>query len=75
MAVAFLVVFVAFLSYMLSGKSETVDNGIVALVSRFVPLQSVKVVIVVWQILTQVSDFISVNRFESVWYINKLAIY
>lgn len=60
---------------MLSGKSETVDNGIVALVSRFVPLQSVKVVIVVWQILTQVSDFISVNRFESVWYINKLAIY
>lgn len=75
MAVAFLVVFFAFLSYMLSGKSETVDNGIVALVSRFVPLQSVKVVIVVWQILTQVSDFISVNRFESVWYINKLAIY
>lgn len=60
---------------MLSGKSETVDNGIVALVSRFVPLQSVKVVIVVWQILTQVSDFISVDRFESVWYINKLAIY
>ena len=55
MAAVFLLAFVAFLSYMLSGEMEGVDQGIVARVTRFIPLQSVKIVIVVWQILTQVS--------------------
>ena len=45
---------IAFFSYMLSGKSEDADKGIVVRVTRFIPLQSVKIVIVVWQILTQV---------------------
>ena len=56
MGVVFLLVFVAFLSYMLSGKMEGVDKGIVARITCFIPLQSVKIVIVVWQILTQVSS-------------------
>ena len=41
---------------MLSGKGEDTDKGIVARVTRYIPLQSVKVVIVVWQIVTQVSN-------------------
>ena len=55
MAVVFLLASVAFLSYMLSGEMEGVNQGIVARVMRFIPLQSVKIVIVIWQILTQVS--------------------
>ena len=54
MAVVFLLAFVAFLSYMLSGETRGTDQSIVARVTRFIPLHSVKIVIVVWQILTQV---------------------
>ena len=56
MAIVFLLACAAFLSYMISGKMENTDHGIVARVSRFIPLQSVKIVIVVWQILTQVNN-------------------
>ena len=62
MAAVFLLAFVAFLSYMLSGEMEGVDQGIAARVTRFIPVQSVKIVIVVWQILTQVSRTATVFR-------------
>ena len=54
MIIVFLLAFVAFLSYMLSGETRGADQSIVARVTRFIPLHSVKIVIVVWQILTQV---------------------
>lgn len=53
-AFGFLLAFIALLSYMLSGKRRETDRGIVAHVTWFIPLHSVKIVIVVWQILTQV---------------------
>ena len=62
MVVVFLLASVAFLSYMLSGEMEGVNQGIAARVTRFIPLQSVKIVIVVWQILTQVSRTATVFR-------------
>ena len=62
MAVVFFLASIAFLSYMLSGEIEGTDQGIVARVTRFIPLQSVKIVIVVWQILTQVSRTATVFR-------------
>ena len=54
MGVVFVLAFAAFLSYMLSGETRGAGQSIVARVTRFFPLQSVKIVIVVWQILTQV---------------------
>jgi len=44
----------AFLTYILSGEEQNADRGIVARLLRFIPLHSLKIVIVVWQILTQV---------------------
>lgn len=55
-AIVFLFVVVSFISYLLSAESEDDDRGILARVTRFVPLSSVKIVIVVWQIITQVSS-------------------
>lgn len=46
--------FFAFLTYMLSGEERSADRGIVARISRFIPLHSLKIIIVVWQIITQV---------------------
>ena len=46
-AVVLALAFVAFLSYMLSGKREDDDRGIVARLTRFIPLHSVTIVIVV----------------------------
>lgn len=46
--------FVTFLVYMLSGKELSADRGILARISRIIPLHSLKIVVVVWQILAQV---------------------
>ena len=48
------VVCVAILNYMLSGQERGTDRGIVSRISRFIPLHSLKIIVVVWQILTQV---------------------
>lgn len=45
---------VVMVSYILSGEVAGRGTGIVARLTRFVPLQSVKIVVVAWQILTQV---------------------
>lgn len=46
--------FVVFLTYILSGQEQDADRGIVVRLARYIPLNSLKIVIVVWQILTQV---------------------
>lgn len=45
---------VAVVSYVMSGESGERRRGLVDRVARYVPLQSFKIVIVAWQILTQV---------------------
>lgn len=50
-AVLAMIAFGLFLSYMLCGEREGGFRGVVA---RVIPLQSLKIVIVAWQILTQV---------------------
>ena len=54
LGVAILAGFTAFLTYMLSGQEQDTDRGIVARLARYIPLHTLKIVIVVWQILTQV---------------------
>ena len=49
-----LMVAVAVVSYTTTGEGNGRGRGLVARVARYIPLQSVKIVIVVWQILTQV---------------------
>lgn len=41
-------------SYLIFGERQGATRGIVSRVKRCIPLQTVKIVIVVWQILTQV---------------------
>ena len=55
LAVAVLVVAVAVVLYVMSGQVEAGRQGMVERLGRFIPLHSVKIVIVAWQILTQVS--------------------
>ena len=55
LAVVALIVAVAVVSYATTGEGKGKGRGLVARVARYIPLQSVKIVIVAWQILTQVS--------------------
>ena len=47
----------AIVSYMLSTEGPDAGRGIVARVTQRLPMQSVKIIIVVWQILIQVRAF------------------
>lgn len=49
-----LLVAVAVVSHVMSGKAGRGGKGLVERLTQYIPLQSVKIVIVVWQILTQV---------------------
>lgn len=40
--------------FLVSGKKGMASHGIARGITRYIPLQSVKIVLVVWQILTQV---------------------
>ena len=53
-AVIAVIAFALFFAYMVSGKADGSVRGIAGWVVRHVPLQSVKIIIVAWQILTQV---------------------
>lgn len=55
LAVLALVVAASVGTYVMSGKSGVGKRRIVERLGRYIPLQSVKIVIVAWQILTQVS--------------------
>lgn len=41
-------------SYVIEGQQGAMRRGLIERVMRYIPLQSVKIVVVVWQILTQV---------------------
>lgn len=43
-----------FVSYMVSGEWEGASRGIAARIAPYIPLQSLKIILVAWQILTQV---------------------
>ena len=53
-----LLIAVAVMSYLMSGQGRGKGLGIVERVARYIPLQSVKIVIVAWQILSQVRDIL-----------------
>ena len=56
LAIGALFVAVAVVSYVMSGEAGLgAGQGLVERLARYIPLQSVKIVIVAWQILTQVS--------------------
>lgn len=54
LVIAALFVAVAVVSYVMSGERGGGGRGLVERVARYIPLQPVKIVIVSWQILTQV---------------------
>lgn len=47
---------VALFVHLVSGEEDGARKGIIHRVTRCLPLQSIKIVVVVWQILTQVRD-------------------
>ena len=51
---ACVVVGIAFALHLLSGRMENTERGLVGRITRIVPVQAVKIIIMVWQILTQV---------------------
>lgn len=55
LAVVALALAVAVVSYATTGEGHGKAQGLIERVARYIPLQSVKIVIVAWQILTQVS--------------------
>lgn len=68
-AIAFAAVAVA--SYVMSGERPGKRRGVVERVARFVPLQSIKIVVVSWQILTQVraAHFSCVHIYICVYFV------
>ena len=48
------VVGIAFALHLLSGGMENTERGLVGRIIRIVPVQAVKIIIVAWQILSQV---------------------
>ena len=56
LAAVALVVAAAVFSYLVSGQGVGKRTGMVERLGRYVPLPSVKIVVVAWQILSQVSS-------------------
>ncbi len=54
LAVLVLVTAAGVISYVMSGETEVGGRGVVARLRRYIPLQSVKIIVVAWQILSQV---------------------
>ncbi|CBJ48858.1 polymorphic Outer membrane protein G/I family [Ectocarpus siliculosus] len=61
LAVVVLCVAFAVASYAMSGRVGDVRSGVVARLGQYIPLQSVKIVIVAWQILTQFTSVANVT--------------
>lgn len=55
LAVVALVVTAGTISYVMSGETEVSGSGVVERLRRYIPLQSLKIIVVAWQILTQVN--------------------
>eukprot|EP00903_Cladosiphon_okamuranus_P016020 g14792.t1 len=60
-AVVALLVAVAVVSYVTSSERGATGPGMVERVGRYIPLQSLKIVIVAWQILTQVTSVTNIS--------------
>lgn len=60
-AVFSLCAIIALSMHLVSGEMDGARQGIVHCVTKRLPLQSIKIVVVVWQILTQVSDTTSLD--------------
>lgn len=45
---------IAVVLHLVSGSTDTTEQGMLGRLQRVVPLQSIKIIIVAWQILTQV---------------------
>lgn len=54
LALLLILVVVTFLYYLVSTEMEGDERGLLARLTKLIPLQSFKIVIVTWQILTQV---------------------
>ena len=56
LAVVVLCVGIALCKHLMSGEMDGARRGIVGWLTKHLPLQSVKIMVVVWQIVTQASD-------------------
>ena len=56
-----LIVTAAVFSYLVSGKTGGMRRGVIERLGRYIPLQSVKILVVAWQILTQVSSVVVIG--------------
>ena len=75
MAVGFVAMasFIVFLvMFLMSGELEYTRGGFVKRLARYIPVQSVKIVIVVWQVLTQVRRAPIILSALSIFYQNTL---
>ncbi len=61
LAVLALVAAAGVISYVMAGETGMAGRGVVERLRRYIPLQSVKIIVVAWQILTQV------NLIEVAW--------
>eukprot|EP00903_Cladosiphon_okamuranus_P018661 g17175.t2 len=61
LAVVVLLVAVAVAVYVMSGNTGVGSKGMIERLGRYIPLQSMKVIIVVWQILTQFTSVANVT--------------
>lgn len=62
-----LVMAVAVISYLMSGHGPNDKPGLIQRLARYIPLQSVKIIIVAWQILTQVRAASTSTRAQGLW--------
>lgn len=60
-AVVFLCAIIVLLMHLVSGETLHARRGIVHRITERLPLQSIKIIVVVWQILTQVRDTVRVG--------------
>lgn len=57
---------IALFVHLVSGEKDGARQGLVDLVTKRLPLQSIKIIVVVWQILTQVKDIRCTESFKVV---------
>lgn len=60
------IIMVMICSFLLSGEIEASSWGLVGGIMRYIPLQTVKIVIAAWQILTQARGFLKVIAVASI---------
>ena len=61
-----LVIGIGIVLYLVSPDTRGSARGVVARMARFIPLQSLKIIIVAWQIVTQVKLQTRIQLFDAV---------